>query len=434
MVCASCAGQESIFACVECGREDHPYANRRCARCVLRERLTELLTDPATGDVHTQLSPLLEGMVRSERPQTGIWWLLKQPGTGPALLGAMARGEAEISHDTFRERPCDRAHDYLRTLLTQSGALPPFDIQLERMPGWIEQTLTGLPPPEAALLRRFAHWHVLREMRKASHQGRLTQGATNAARRRVRVAVNLTMFLAKHGATPATATQDLLERFHTRTRRHPEGHAFIRWLHRGGINTTLTMPYTPTRLPVVTVPDQDRWDAVELLLHDTTLRTYTRVAGLFLLLFAQPLTRTVRMRTVQVQATDDKVLVRFHAVAIQMPPVLDDLVRDQLSRRGKSLYHSRDTGWLFPGGNPGSHLATENVRAQLVARGIHPGQTRKAALFQLAGTIPAPVLADLIGTTDKTATTWAKLAGRDWNSYIADRADTQGGLVGHGGC
>ena len=118
------------------------------------------------------------------------------------------------------------------------------------------------------------------------------------------------------------------------------------------------MPYVPASLPVVTVPDQQRWDAVKLLLHDETLRTYTRVAGLFLLLFAQPLTQTVWMRTGQVHATDDKVLDRFHAVPVQMPPVLDDLVRDQCGRRGKSLYHSRDTGWLFPGGNPGSHLAT----------------------------------------------------------------------------
>lgn len=423
-VCASCAGHESIFTCLQCGREDHPYAHRRCARCVLHERLTELLTDPATGQVHTQLVPLLDVMVGSDRPQTGIWWLRKRPGTGPALLASMARGEAEISHDTFRERPNDRAHDYLRTLLTQTGVLPPFDIHLERMPAWIEQTLTGLPPPEAALVRRFAHWHVLREMRKASQQGRLTQGATNAARRRIRVAVNLTTFLGEHGATPATATQELLERFHTRTRRQPEGHAFIRWLHRTGVNTTLTMPCTTTSLPVVTVPDQQRWDAVELLLHDTTLRTYTRVAGLFMLLFAQPLTRTLRMRTHQIQAADDAVLVRFHTVAVQMPPLLDDLVRDQLNRRGKSLYHSRQTGWLFPGGNPGRHLSTENVRAQLVDRGIHPAETRKAALFQLASAIPAPVLADLIGNTSKNAATWAQLAGRDWNAYIADRATT----------
>jgi len=88
-----------------------------------------------------------------------------------------------------------------------------------------------------------------------------------------------------------------------------------------------------------------------------------------------------------------------------MPAVLDDLIREHLDHRGKSLYASRDTGWLFPGGNPGRHLATENIQAQLVAIGIKPYENRKATLFQLAGDIPAPVLAELIGIATTTPPT-----------------------------
>jgi RecJ-like exonuclease len=47
LVCAECAGEESVFACTRCGREDHPYGAKHCARCILTDRLTELLTDPA---------------------------------------------------------------------------------------------------------------------------------------------------------------------------------------------------------------------------------------------------------------------------------------------------------------------------------------------------------------------------------------------------
>lgn len=87
-----------------------------------------------------------------------------------------------------------------------------------------------------------------------------------------------------------------------------------------------------------------------------------------------------------------------------------------------SLHGSRGTGWLFPEGNPGRHLATENIRAQLVAIGMKPNEGRKAALFQLAADMPAPVLGELIGISNNNAAQWARLASRDWRSYIAERA------------
>lgn len=149
----------------ECGCEDHPYGGSRCARCILRERLTELLTDPSTGQIHQRLRPVFDELVGSERPQTGIWWLRKKPGVGPRLLGQMARGQLEISHDTFRSLPSDRAHDYLRSLLAAVGVLEPFDIRIERMLPWIEGVIADLPSEHAALIRQFAHWQVLRQMR-----------------------------------------------------------------------------------------------------------------------------------------------------------------------------------------------------------------------------------------------------------------------------
>lgn len=129
------------------------------------------------------------------------------------------------------------------------------------------------------------------------------------------------------------------------------------------------------------------------------------------------------MRTSQVTLTPDGwVEVTFHTVPIQMPAILDDLVRDHLDERGVSQYGRRNTDWLFPGGQPGHHLQTENIRRQLVELGIKPLESRKAALMQLAAETPAPILAELLGTTDNKAANWARLAARDWTGYIADRA------------
>lgn len=423
IVCASCAGATSIFACSTCGREDHPYGAKRCARCILRERLTELLADPSTGQIHTRLQPVFDELAGSERPQSGIWWLRKKPGTGPRLLRQMARGDIEISHETFRELPSDRAHDYLRTLLTAVGVLEPFEVRIERMLPWIEEVTADIRPEQAALIQRFAHWHVLRHMRTAAHENRLTQTITDASRRRIRVAIDFLAFLETCGAAPATATQDLLERYqeHTGTAFSHE-HAFIVWLRDSRINTRLNIPAIARLAPAVTVSDEQRWAAVDRLLHDDSLRRYVRIGGLLTLLFAQPLSRIVSMRTSQTAVTDQAVHVTFNITAVQMPPLLDDLIRQHLQHRGKSLYASRESGWLFPGGNPGRHLSTEAIRSQLVAIGIKPYENRKATLFGLAGDIPAPVLADLIGITHSNAAAWAGLAARDWTTYIAQRA------------
>lgn len=424
IVCASCAGAESIFACHECGQEDHPYGATRCARCFLRERLTELLTDPGTGQIHTRLRPVFNELVNSERPQTGIWWLRKQPGIGPQLLGQMARGELDISHDTFRSLPCDRAHNYLRELLASVGVLPAYEPRIERIPPWLDQKLAPLPTDHADLVRRFAHWHVLRHLRNMARQGQLTKTMTDGARDRISAAIRLLAYLHAHDATAATATQEQLERYQiSHTISLASEYTFITWLRRSRINTRLRIPYVPAGPPTVNISDEQRWQHVERLLHDQTLRSYTRLGGLFTLLFAQPLSRIVAMRTNQITMhTDGRVDVTFSTIPVQMPTIVDQIIRDHLQQRGKSLYASRGTQWLFPGGNPGHHLQTENIRSQLVAIGIKPYESRKAALFQLAGEMPAPVLAELLGIPDSTAADWAKLAARDWTGYIADRA------------
>ena len=416
--------QQSIFACGECGREDHPYGASRCARCFLRERLTLLLTDPATGRIHTRLRPVFEELVSSERPQTGIWWLRKKPGVGPRLLGRLARGELEISHDTFRALPSDRAHNYLRDLLAALGVLPAYEPRIERILPWLEMKLDPLRPDQAEMVRRFAHWHVLRHLRKVAGEGRLTKAIIDRAREQISAAIRFLAFLDEHGTTATTATQDHLELYQT-TRKVTlsSEYAFVTWLRTSRVNTRLSVHYAPYGPPSVTVSDQERWLHVERLLHDDALRSYTRIGGLFTLLFAQPLSRIVSMRSSQVTiGTRGRIDVIFNSAPIQMPAVVDELIRQHLQRRGQSLYASRDTGWLFPGGRPGRHLQTENIRRDLVEIGIKPYESRKAALFQLAGEMPAPILAELIGITDNNAADWARLAARDWTGYIADRA------------
>ena len=56
IVCASCAGVASVFACRDCGREDQPYSLQRCARCILRERHSPRLISRSCSTSHPSAS------------------------------------------------------------------------------------------------------------------------------------------------------------------------------------------------------------------------------------------------------------------------------------------------------------------------------------------------------------------------------------------
>lgn len=189
-VCAACAGTASVFACHDCGREDHPYGARRCARCILTERLTTLLTDPATGQVHARLRTVFDTLIGSDRPQTGIYWISRPPGDGPRLLGMMARGEIPISHEIFATLPRNRSHTYLRDLLVAVGVLDTYDPRLEQTTRWVTDRLENADnPAHADLVRRYARWRVLRQLRTAAGLRLLLKGQGEGARERVNAAL-----------------------------------------------------------------------------------------------------------------------------------------------------------------------------------------------------------------------------------------------------
>lgn len=200
--------------------------------------------------------------------------------------------------------------------------------------------------------------------------------------------------------------------------------SFIGWLNTTHTNTRIRLRTPDKAEPIVTMSDDARWDSVDRLLHDDTINHYSRVAGLFMLLFSWPLNEILRMTHDQIdEPGDGRVLVRFDTLPIELPPGLSQLVLDQKDSHGVSSYTVGDTNWLFPGRIPGRHIVTEQIRGELVRHGIHPRQSRSAALFALASQIPAPVLADITGMVPTVAIRWAALAARNWSQYTAARSN-----------
>jgi hypothetical protein len=64
---------------------------------------------------------------------------------------------------------------------------------------------------------------------------------------------------------------------------------------------------------------------------------------------------------------------------------------------------------------------TASLAEQLRKLGIPSHDHRQAALAHLASTMPAAIVADLLGVRIHTATHWAQLTGRTWSDYLAHR-------------
>ncbi len=417
--CATCTGNPPRYACRQCGREDSPWGHL-CGPCAIRERLTELMSAPG-GGIHPQLQPVFETLLAGPRPQTTLYWMTRS--AGPDILRRMATGDLPISHQAFEQLLVNRVTCYVRDLLAATGVLPPFHAELERVQPWLKDYLTTLASPVADVLRRYATWQVLRRLRRSDQGETLTHGAISAARADIITAARFLTWLHEHQVELGELTQPVLEQYaDVQLARAKALRGFLRWTHQSRLTARLEAPRAAQSLPQVSVGHDERWAHVQTLLHDDSIRLYVRVAGLFILLYAQPLSRVCRMRREQISVHPDHIVtVTFDTVPIELPTPLNRLVIAHLGRRGQASYVSQPDHWLFPGGLPGKHLVTENIRGQLLGRGIPPGSHRNAALYQLAAEMPVPVLADLLGLSTTAATRWATLAGPDWATYMALR-------------
>ncbi|MGI8762303.1 MAG: hypothetical protein ACR2LF_13605 [Jatrophihabitantaceae bacterium] len=417
--CARCAGHESVYGCEDCGREDNPFG-RRCGTCELRRRLADLLAD-TTGGIHPQLRPVFDALMAAPRPQSVLYWLTRS-SSRPDLLRAMACGDMAISHAAFDPLPPDRAVIYVRDLLAAVEVLPPYDASVERVTPWLRDLLATLPKQQADLIGRFARWQLLRRLRLLEDRGKVTRGSVQHARGAVLATARFLRWLDDQHVPPAMAGQPQLDRYLVQyPGRGASLNTFLDWTSHTRLTAPLRIPVPDHPLPHVALGDEQRWRHVERLLHDDSVERHVRVAGLFILLFAQPLSRICRMTHEQIASEDGLVTVTFDTEPIEMPDPLDRLVLDQHAHATSDRYATHRSSWLFPGRHAGRPLATENFRSRLVALGIAPNQARKAAMVQLAAEMPAPVLADLLGLAPATASRWAKLAARDWSQYAAMR-------------
>ena len=379
------------------------------------------------GNVPVELAGVYDAIVASPSPRKALNWL--RSGAGAPILAAIAAGTMPLTHDALDEHPRPRAADHLRQMLVAHSALPERDEALARLERWIDNKVADLNDPDhAKILRRFATWHILRAHRRRADrddQGRRT--VTAHARNQINAAVALLDWTDAQELDLAELTQHDIDRWLAGPPSRRYARRFLAWTAQQQLTTNLTIRAAPVRAGTA-LDSEDRWHIARRLLHDNTIELVDRVAGCFVLLYAQPLSRIATMTTGQINTSHGTVSVRFAVHDVDISEPLATLVTDLATgehRRHVGIGATATTPWLFPGHLPGRPITPSRLGDRLSPLGIDARAGRRAALLQLGSQLPAPVIADALGITPTTATDWVKAAGGDWANYAAATARTR---------
>jgi hypothetical protein len=118
--------------------------------------------------------------------------------------------------------------------------------------------------------------------------------------------------------------------------------------------TTLELPAVKWAGPQQAIDAESLWEHARRLLHDDTLKPEDRVAGLFVLLYAQWPAAISRLTIDHIDADNHTVRLRLGHEPVDLPEPLASLVLHLVAARQGHvrLGDQRTSGWLFPGGEP----------------------------------------------------------------------------------
>jgi hypothetical protein len=419
-VCTACAGFRQSYACSRCGAEGKLHGGRRCTRCTLDDRLAELLGD-GTGQVRPELRPLHQALVAMDNPLTGLTWLYR-PHV-PVFLRGLATGEIPLTHEAFGELEPWRAAEHLRDLLMGCGLLPGVDKQILLFERWLRTFLPGIADPgHARTVRQFATWQVLPWLRRRAEGRPLGTHTRNRAAAQVRRATEFLAWLAESGHTLGDCGQADLDRWHAAHRGH-EHHSlrpFLLWA-----TDTKRMP--PLAVPLhenghqAPISQHHRLGLLRRLLTDDTPALRTRVAAILVLLYAQPLSRVVRLTTGDIIIDGDHVLLRLGEPPSPVPePFAALLLALRDSRTNMRTATNPNSPWLFPGRRAGQPLRPAGLATTLRELGVPTRLGRTAALRQLVLQTPAPVVASMLGFHHSHTARLLADSGATWSRYAPD--------------
>jgi len=421
-ICLSCAGIPGDFTCRSCRTEGDFYRRGTCARCALRQDLTALIIDGAQRP--EAMAPIVDALCRVDRPASILSW--KRSPRVRELLTGLACGQIPLTHQGLDEAGTDGAVNHLRSLLEHAGILAARDEPLARFESWLRKKLATVTEPVVrGPVEQFATWHHLRRLRRASVPGQNSDAAVRYAKQEITEAIKfLTWLHSAHSRTLATCLQQDVDEWRASG---PTTRSKIRnllaWAKKARLNKSVQITHQqapPSR--ALTQEQRLAW-LRELLGGDSESLAY-RVAGILLLLFAQPLTKIAALPTSAITFADNDARISLGQEPIPVPQPFADMLANHINSRP----NLRTTGgvatspWLFPSARPGRHLYPQVIMQRLERLGIDLLGARNTALQSLVVAVPPPLVAELLGYSYDTAQRHAEIAAQPWARYVTKTA------------
>jgi site-specific recombinase XerD len=279
-----------------------------------------------------------------------------------------------------------------------------------------------LPAEVAKPIEYFATWHHLRRIRSLTTQDKSAQAAVHSAKQEVTETIKFLDWLWEtQQRTAATCTQQDIETWlATGPTTRKAIRTFIVFINNNGTNHRVEMGhYTAKNRPAITQDQRFAW--LRELLTGTSESLPYRVAGILLLLYAQPLVRVAKLRTDAVETNENtgNMRITFGTHPVPVPKPFAELLREHLESR-PNLRTGSDTQspWLFPGTRAGQPLHPNGIMDRLRSLGIDLRGARNTALDEHLTLSPPPLVADALGYSHQVAFLHADAAGDAWARYV----------------
>jgi hypothetical protein len=376
----------------------------------------------ASGQVAPALGQLHETLTDAMAPNVAQKWI---EGSSAVVVARMARGEAPITHDTLDDLRLSDGRDRhrtLRALLVTSGVLQERNEAIAGVAAAIDRDLARLAASDAekAALRHYAHFELLRLLRRTQERHGAGRGRGTAAGK-WNAAVTFVSWLSERGVPLSDCRQADLDGFLVTK----EGAilaqrvgVFVNWARpRGHVRSLrVSNDHAEPRYDQLSQAQLARV-AMELMgREDWDLAP--RLVGLLVIMFGLTLRSITALRCSDLARTDAGTELSIRGFSTTLPEPVGDLalrLSDRSMRPGCAAER-----WLFPGALANQPVSLSGMTKQLARIGFPTMLARNAARRRLVGMLDPDVMRRITDISAKTAS--------DLHTYYAQPALDRSGL------